>query len=268
MAPKGRTTDEYLAALSADKRAALEQLRVTIRKLVPNAEECISYGLPAFRLDGQVLVGFGAGKDHCAFYPMSGRTVAALEDDLARYETSKGTIRFPIGNPLPASLVRKIVKARIAENAAQPQKRAQAEKPGKKSPKKAARTGTAASSDVEAFIAGLQHPLVREVRRIRDIILDAAPGVAESIKWNAPSFSTSEHFATFHLREPDSIQVVLHLGAKARPDAGVRAAIPDPESLLQWRAADRAIVTFRDLRDVEAKRAAFARIVRQWVAFV
>jgi uncharacterized protein YdhG (YjbR/CyaY superfamily) len=118
MAQRARTTDEYLAELSDQQRTALEKLRTTIRKIVPDAEECISYGLPAFRLEGKVLVGFGAGKDHLSFYPMSGRTVAALEDDLAGYDTSKGTIRFPIDKPLPSSLVRKVVRTRIAENAA------------------------------------------------------------------------------------------------------------------------------------------------------
>jgi uncharacterized protein YdhG (YjbR/CyaY superfamily) len=117
MPDKPTTIDEYLAPLSADKRAALQKLRETIRAIVPNAQECISYQLPAFRLDGRVLVGFGAGANHCALYPWSGRTVAAHKDALAGYDTSKGTIRFAADRPLPAALVRMIVKARIAENA-------------------------------------------------------------------------------------------------------------------------------------------------------
>src|SRR5215471_11656582 len=116
MAAKPTTIDEYLAALSADKRAALEKLRKTIRAVAPKAEECISYGLAAFRLDGRPLVAFGATANHCAFYPMSSSTVEAYKDDLKDYDTSKGTIRFPADKPLPAALVRRIVKARIAEN--------------------------------------------------------------------------------------------------------------------------------------------------------
>jgi len=111
-----RTVDEYLAALSGDKRAALEKLRKAIRAAAPGAEECISYQLPAFRLDGRMLVWFGAASNHCAFYP--GAVVEAHQDDLAGYETSKGTIRFQPDHPLPASLVRKLVKSRIAANAA------------------------------------------------------------------------------------------------------------------------------------------------------
>ncbi len=119
MAGKPQTIDEYLAALRDDKRAALEKLRKTIRAVAPKAEECISYQLPAFRLDGKMLVAFGATANHCAFYPMSSSTVEAHKDDLKDYYTSKGTIRFQADNPLPATLVRKLVKARIAENAGQ-----------------------------------------------------------------------------------------------------------------------------------------------------
>jgi len=114
------TIDEYLATLSDDKRAALERLRKTIRAVAPRAEECISYQLPAFRLDGKVLVWFGAAANHCAFYP--GAVVEDLKDELEDYDTSKGTIRFQPDAPLPATLVRKLVKARIAKNAA-PQRR-------------------------------------------------------------------------------------------------------------------------------------------------
>ena len=117
MKGKAKTIDDYLAALSVDKRAALEKLRKTIKATVPKAEECITYGLPAFRLDGRPLVAFGAAANHCAFYPMSSSTVEAHKEDLEGYETSKGTIRFQPGKPLPAALVRKLVKARIADNA-------------------------------------------------------------------------------------------------------------------------------------------------------
>ena len=116
MAGKPKTIDEYLAALSDDKRAALEKLRKTIRAAAPKAEECISYQLAAFRLNGRMLVAFGATANHCAFYLMSSSTVEAHKDELKDYDTSKGTIRFQADQPLPAALVRKLVKARIAEN--------------------------------------------------------------------------------------------------------------------------------------------------------
>jgi uncharacterized protein YdhG (YjbR/CyaY superfamily) len=114
------TVDEYLAALPADKRAALQWLRRHIRATAPTAEECISYGIPAFRLDGKLLVHFGAAARHCAFYP--GAVVESHKDDLAGYDTSKGTIRFPPETPLPAALIRKLVKAQIARRAARRQR--------------------------------------------------------------------------------------------------------------------------------------------------
>jgi uncharacterized protein YdhG (YjbR/CyaY superfamily) len=113
---KVTSIDTYLAAVSPDKRAALQKLRKTIRAAAPDAEECISYQIPAFRLNG-ILVGFGASASHCAFYPMNSSTVAAFKNELEGYDTSKGTIRFQPNHPLPATLVRKIVKARIVENA-------------------------------------------------------------------------------------------------------------------------------------------------------
>ena len=112
------TIDEYLAPLSPDKQSALGKLRKAIRAAAPRAEEGISYGMPAFRLDGKPLVYFGAAAKHCAFYPGSARLIGDMKKELAAYETSKGTIRFPPDTPLPTALVKKIVKARIAENAA------------------------------------------------------------------------------------------------------------------------------------------------------
>ena len=110
---KPRTIDEYLAALSNDKRAALERLRRIIRAAAPRAEECISYGLPAFRLRGKGIACFGAAANHCAIYG----AVGAHTHELEAFDTSKGTIRFQPDDPLPATLVRKLVKARIAKNA-------------------------------------------------------------------------------------------------------------------------------------------------------
>jgi uncharacterized protein YdhG (YjbR/CyaY superfamily) len=116
---RGKTTpiDEYLAHVSDEQRAVLEWLRRTIRGAAPGAEEIISYGIPTFRLDGRGVVGFGASSEHCALYPLTGTTVAEFADELEGFDTSKGTIRFRPERPLPAALVKKLVKARIAENA-------------------------------------------------------------------------------------------------------------------------------------------------------
>jgi uncharacterized protein YdhG (YjbR/CyaY superfamily) len=114
MKDKFKTIDEYLFALTEDKRAALQKLRKIIKSIAPHGEECISYRMPAFRIDGRVLLWFGAGPHHCAFYP--GGVVEQYKKQLDGFSTSKGTIRFHPEHPLPAELVKKIVKARIAEN--------------------------------------------------------------------------------------------------------------------------------------------------------
>ena len=115
MATKPRNVDEYLAGLSLENRTALQKVRQAVRAAAPKAEECISYGMPAFRLKGKLIAGFKATANHCSFHPMSGDTVATLKADLAAYDTSPGTIRFSPRSGLPATLVRKLVKARIAE---------------------------------------------------------------------------------------------------------------------------------------------------------
>ncbi|PZR32463.1 iron chaperone [Caulobacter segnis] len=115
MKPPAASVDDYLAKLPADQRAALEILRGQIRALAPEAVEAISYGLPTFKLNGN-LVHFGAAAKHCAFYP--GAVVTQFADRLKGFETAKGTIRFQPDAPLPPDLVAEIVRHRIAQNAA------------------------------------------------------------------------------------------------------------------------------------------------------
>lgn len=123
------TTDAYLAQLTPEKRATLESVRRAIRAAAPDAEEGMSYGMPAF-IQGKPIAAYGAGARHCAYYPMSGAIVCALADELEGYATSKGAIRFPIGEPLPAPLIRKLVRARLAElDAAAAETRARAQTP-------------------------------------------------------------------------------------------------------------------------------------------
>ena len=115
MKPPAASVDDYLAKLPAEQRAALESLRGQIRAVAPEAVEAISYGLPTFKLNGN-LVHFGAAAKHCAFYP--GAVIDAFAERLEGFETAKGTIRFQPDAPLPPELVADIVRHRIAENAA------------------------------------------------------------------------------------------------------------------------------------------------------
>jgi uncharacterized protein YdhG (YjbR/CyaY superfamily) len=110
---KPRGIDEYLATVDEPKRKTLEKLRQTIRGIIPGAEECISYGMPAFRLDGKVIAGFAAFKNHLAYLPHSGSVLSELSDDLAGYERTEGSLHFPIDQPLPKALVKKLIASRL-----------------------------------------------------------------------------------------------------------------------------------------------------------
>ena len=108
--------EAYLARVPEPAQTTLRTLRARIRAVAPRAAvECISYGMPAFRYKG-ALVAYAAFKNHCSFFPMQASLIDAMQDELAGYRTSKGTLQFPIDQPLPAALVKKMVKARVTEN--------------------------------------------------------------------------------------------------------------------------------------------------------
>jgi len=107
-----RDVDEYLAALDEPKRGTLERLRNTILEIVPESEQCISYGMPAFRLNGKVVGVFAAFKNHLGYLPHSGSVLPELADDLVGYTASKGTLRFAVDKPLPKALVKKLIAVR------------------------------------------------------------------------------------------------------------------------------------------------------------
>jgi len=112
------TVEEYLAALPKESRAALENLRKTIRAAAPHATETISYQMPAFKDHGRFLVSYAAFKDHCSLFPASKAVMEAHGEELKPYFSGKGTLRFTLDNPIPAALVKKIVKTRLEESAA------------------------------------------------------------------------------------------------------------------------------------------------------
>jgi len=110
-----RGIDEYLAGLDEPKRATLQKLRQTIHEIVPDAEECISYGMPAFRLKGKVIAGFAAFKNHLSYLPHSGSVLGELSDELAGYQMTPGSLHFPIDTPLPKALVKKMIALRLKQ---------------------------------------------------------------------------------------------------------------------------------------------------------
>jgi uncharacterized protein YdhG (YjbR/CyaY superfamily) len=113
MSPAAKDIDTYLAEVPATHRAALEKIRTTIKAAAPEAAESISYGIPTFKYKGRPLIYIGAAKKHCALYGPLDSVLKAHEAELKPYDMSKGTIRFPPDKPMPASLIRKLVKAQM-----------------------------------------------------------------------------------------------------------------------------------------------------------
>jgi uncharacterized protein YdhG (YjbR/CyaY superfamily) len=113
-----KTVDEYIAQFTKDVRDVLEELRRVIRKTAPDAEEAISYGMPAFKLNGKSLVFFAAWKNHVGFYPGGPSAIEAFKRELSPYKHAKGSIQFPLDKPIPFDLVKKIVEFRVKENEA------------------------------------------------------------------------------------------------------------------------------------------------------
>jgi uncharacterized protein YdhG (YjbR/CyaY superfamily) len=107
--------DAYLATLPADQRDALQRLRAQVGRLVPDAVETISYGMPAFKLDGRFLVSFAGWKAHCSIYPLTGTFLAAHENELKGFERTKGSLHFTRATPVPEALVEDLVRARVAD---------------------------------------------------------------------------------------------------------------------------------------------------------
>jgi len=110
-----REVDRYLAKLDEPKRSTLEALRTSILEVVPEAEQGISYGVPAFKVEGKTVAGFAAFKNHLSYLPHSGSVLSKLGDEVTGYQTSKGALRFAVDKPLPKQLVRKLVTTRMRQ---------------------------------------------------------------------------------------------------------------------------------------------------------
>lgn len=113
-----KDVEEYLDAVPPEQRETLDKLRTLIRSVAPDAEESISYGIPTYKLNGKPLVYFGNAKKHFAVYALSGTVREQFAKDLEGYSMAKGTIRFPFDKPFPASLIKKLLKAQLAQNKA------------------------------------------------------------------------------------------------------------------------------------------------------
>jgi uncharacterized protein YdhG (YjbR/CyaY superfamily) len=183
---RSSSVDAYLAAQPEPVRRVLEALRRTIQSAAPEAEESVSYGAPPFRIDGRPLVAFGAAAGHCAFYPMNPATIDSHRQLLETFDTSKGTIRFDIKRPLPAGVVRALVKARLrdltgASATARPQ-------PARRQSTASSLQATATRAQVRTYFAGLPVSTRRYLEKLRAAIRASAPGAAENFGYGMPAF--------------------------------------------------------------------------------
>jgi hypothetical protein len=118
---------------------------------------------------------------------------------------------------------------------------------------------------VALLLRELEHPLKQEAEHLRQLILGASPEIQEGVKWNSPSFRTTEYFATINLHAKDRIRLILHTGAKAKDSAKKDSRIEDPAQLLEWLGKDRALVTLGGKEDLQSKSAALQALIREWL---
>lgn len=138
--------------------------------------------------------------------------------------------------------------------------------PAKKRNVKADAGNSQTDPAVDAFMRQLDHPLKRDIEAVRRIILGVSPEIHEGIKWNGPSFRTSDYFATVFLRATDKVQLIFHQGAKVKDNSTKEMKIADPLGLIKWLATERCMITLGAGNEIDAKRAAFEALVREWIA--
>jgi len=244
------SVDAYLHGLDEQQRTALSKLRQTIRSIVPQAEEVISYQVPTFKYKGG-LVAFGAAKNHLALYVMSSTLLKDFSAELQTFDTAPGTIRFTAGKSIPATLIKKIVKARMKENEAIDLAR----KNKATLVKNAVRKKIADAEIVAEYMDKLDHPLKAEIEAVRTIIKNANSKIAERIKWNAPSYYYKDDLVTFNHRDNNRVHLVFH-----HPEI-VHISSP----LLQGDYKDRRMLYLQNMQQVKTQKKELEKIMNELI---
>jgi uncharacterized protein YdhG (YjbR/CyaY superfamily) len=246
--PVPKNVDEYIRSFPAATAKKLEQVRKTIRSAAPKAEEVISYKIPGYTYHG-MLVFFAGWKSHISLYPAPWQA-KELEKEMAAYEGSKGTIKFPLDEPLPLALISKMVKFRVKEN----EERAALKKTAKS--KAAAKPKTAQAPDeekVEEYLAKLDKKARAEIEAVRKIIKGASAKLKERIKWNAPSYHYKDDIVTFGPYKTHKLLLVFHHPAVVKVDS----------KLLEGDYKDRRLVHFADKAEAEKYKKELSRIIKE-----
>lgn len=249
--------DGYIAAFPDEVQQLLNQVRKSVKKNAPKAEESVSYGMPAYKYLGRPLVYFAGYEKHIGFYATpTGHD--AFKKELAKYKQGKGSVQFPVTEKLPMPLIEKIVKFRVAENEA---------KAGIKPAKSAVKTVTAPvakkskaakpgdAEQVKAWLDKLSPELSKATNAVRKIIKAAAPKLNERIKWNAPSYYYKEDVVTFGPSKNGMILLVFHHPLIVK--------IKSP--LLEGDYKDRRIVYLKDAKAITAAKSELERIIKEHI---
>lgn len=249
------TADEYIAAFPEEVQQLLHQMRKSIKKSAPKAEESVSYGMPAYKYLGRPLVYFAGFKKHIGFYATPNGH-AQFKKELAIYKQGKGSVQFPIEKPLPLALVSRIVQFRVQEN--ETKASAKPLKPLKRTeplpPVKSSNT-----EQVAAYMAKLQYPLKAETEVLRAVIQKAGKKLSERIKWNAPSYHINKiDLFTFNFGDPTCIRIIFH-----HPHI-----VKIKSVLLKGDYKDRRIVYLKDAAAVKAGKKELQNIIQQLVALI
>ncbi len=244
-----KSIDEYIAGFPKDTRALLTQIRTTIRQAAPDAEEVISYSMPAYKYNG-MLVFFAAFKNHIGFYATpTGHK--AFKKELSVYKEGKGSVQFPLNNPLPLGLITKIVKFRVKENL----EKAKSKKSIKPTVKAIKSKKPSDEEQVNAWLNKLTPKVKIEINTVRKIIKDVSPKLSERIKWNAPSYYYLQDILTFGPYKSDKILLVFH-----HP-----AVVNIKSLLLKGEYKDRRLVYFNNKTEAEKNKKELSRIINKIV---
>ncbi len=258
------SVEDYLHMQEEPARNTLQKMRATIKALVPAAEEVISYQIPTFKYNGPVAA-FAAFKNHCSFFTMSHAVMKTFKEELKPYKTSGVTIHFPLDKPLPAALIKKLVTAKMKENAER-----LAAKNKKLPAKKMAKPKPTDGQLVDDYMNKLKHPLKDEINVVRAIIKSAHKNIAERIKWNAPSYYyqpaqaenngkvTIQDMVTFNHRATNHVHLVFH-----HP-----AIVTISSPLLEGDYTNRRMVYFTNMAAIRKHKKALVNIMNELIKII
>lgn len=242
-----KNVDEYIVSFPPATKAALENVRKTIKKAAPNAEEFISYAMPAYKYKG-VLVYFAGYKNHIGFYGTpSGHE--AFKKELSVYKSGKGSVQFPLDKPLPLKLITQIVQFRVKQN----EEKTTGKKPVKAGNKKVKPAKISDADKVNEWIKKLEPSAKKEINAVRKIIIRASPKLSERIKWNAPSYYYKEDVLSFGPYNTHKLLLVFH-----HP-----AVVKVKSELLKGNYKDRRLVHFKNQTDAEKNKKELVSIINE-----